>query len=143
MNSSKLQHLLIGLALAVGLVIMGAFTLKPTNDQAADVTEPEVEMATLRVTSVDPAQSVTFDAVWKGSSLRSGGKITGHQTPFEMDVPADAFQGLFAQSGGDGQMRVRLVSKADKGSGSWWSVGRDAPMLTITVDGGNRSVLGF
>jgi len=143
MHNSKLKPLFVVLALTVGLIIVGAFTLKPSDDQVAHMTEQNTAMATLRITSVDPAQSVTFDAVWKGPSLRSGGKITGQQTPFEMDVPAAAFQGLFAQSGGNGQMRVRLVSKAEQGSGSWWSVGRDAPMLTITVDGGDRSVLGF
>lgn len=142
MHILKLKYFFVVLALTAGLVTVGAVTSKPSDDQAAHMTEQDAEMATLRVTSVDSAQRVTFDMVWKGSR-RSGGKIFGQQTPFEMDVPADAFQGLFAQSGGDGQMRVRLESKAEKGSSSWWSVGREAPILTIRVDGGDRSVLGF
>ena len=131
----------MGVFLATALTV-GAFTFYPADGEDWKA-NPEVKKATLLVTSVNPEESVTFDAIWKGTSLRNGGKVVGQETPFKIDVPAEAFQGLFRQTDGSGALSVRLVSQEKKGSGKWWSVGQDASVVMITANGGDRTAMGM
>ena len=74
-----------------------------------------MKKATLLVTSVNPEESVTFDAIWKGTSLRNGGKVVGQETPFKIDVPAEAFQGLFRQTDGSGRVERTIGISGEEG----------------------------
>ena len=142
MRDSRTKRVFLIGAFLAAAVIVGAFTFYPADGEDWEA-NPEVKKATLLVTSVDPEESVTFDAVWKGTSLRNGGKVVGQETPFKIDVPAEAFQGLFRQSGGSGALRVRLTAQEEKGSGKWWSVGQDASVVMITANGGDRTAMGM
>ena len=142
MRDSKTTRVLLMGAFFAVVALVGAFKFYPAGGENWQA-DPEVKKATLLVTSVDPEESVTFDAVWKGTSLRNAGKLVGQETPFKIEVPAGAFQGLFRQTGGSGAMRVRLTAQEEKGSGKWWSVGQDASVVVVTADRGNRGALGM
>lgn len=91
------------------ILIIGALLLPLLGFAAYTATPPSnAEVAVLKVESLDADAEIFFEATFGGDTPDQFGRLERQETPFEMEIDAESFHGLFRQLDGEGKMRITL-----------------------------------
>lgn len=113
---------------------------------ASHITRPRSQRTlTIKVTSADPGQQISFDASYIFQSGNSELQHVEQVTPFEVSGKSEFVAGIFRNKSESGQMVVQLLTSTADETEKLGNAGR-ADIVVLSTTGGGEfpySVTGF